>query len=102
MTTENRRILIIDDERPILLTLEALLGRHGYQVETSGTASLGLKLLKRKSPALVLLDLQLPDAEGLQTLDEIKREFPGTQVKHPCGGGTFFQFYSYVVNKTRL
>jgi DNA-binding NtrC family response regulator len=80
MTTENRRILIIDDERPILLTLEALLGRHGYQVETSGTASLGLKLLKRKSPALVLLDLQLPDAEGLQTLDEIKRESPGTQV----------------------
>jgi DNA-binding NtrC family response regulator len=80
MTTENRRILIIDDERPILLTLEALLGRHGYQVETSGTASLGLKLLKTKSPALVLLDLQLPDAEGLQTLDEIKREFPGTQV----------------------
>jgi DNA-binding NtrC family response regulator len=80
MTTENRRILIIDDERPILLTLEALLGRHGYQVETSGTASLGLKLLKAKSPALVLLDLQLPDAEGLQTLDEIKREFPGTQV----------------------
>jgi DNA-binding NtrC family response regulator len=80
MTTENRRILIIDDERPILLTLEALLGRHGYQVETSGTASLGLKLLKTKSPALVLLDLQLPDAEGLQTLDEIKRESPGTQV----------------------
>src|SRR6202163_1555024 len=80
MTTENRRILIIDDERPILLTLDALLGRHGYQVETSGTASQGLKLLKTKSPALVLLDLQLPDAEGLQTLDEIKAEFPGTQV----------------------
>jgi len=80
MTTENRRILIIDDERPILLTLEALLGRHGYDVETSGTASQGLKLLKTKSPALVLLDLQLPDAEGLQTLDEIKAEFPGTPV----------------------
>src|SRR6267143_2453696 len=80
MTTENRRILIIDDERPILLTLEALLGRHGYQVETSATASQGLKLLKTNSPALVLLDLQLPDAEGLQTLDEIKTEFPGTPV----------------------
>jgi DNA-binding NtrC family response regulator len=80
MTTENRRILIIDDERPILLTLEALLGRRGYQVETSGTAAQGLKLLKTKSPALVLLDLQLPDAEGLQTLDEIKTGFPGTQV----------------------
>src|SRR5438309_9786850 len=39
-----------------------------------------MKLLKTKSLALVLLDLQLPDAEGLQTLDEIKAEFPGTPV----------------------
>ena len=80
MTTENRRILIIDDERPILLTLTALLERRGYQVDSAPTASLGLKLLKTKSPALVLLDLQLPDAEGLQTLDEIKTSAPGTQV----------------------
>ncbi|PYL38027.1 MAG: hypothetical protein DMF34_08120 [Verrucomicrobia bacterium] len=80
MTTAQRRILIIDDERPILFTLEALLGRYGYQVETSGTASHGLRLLKTKSPDLVLLDLQLPDAEGLQTLDQIKAESPGTQV----------------------
>src|SRR6266513_2029664 len=80
MTAENRRILIIDDERPILLTLEALLGRHGYQVETAATASIGVKLLKTKSPALVLLDLQLPDADGLQMLDQIKAEFPDTPV----------------------
>ncbi len=78
--SENRRILIVDDERPILLTLEALLGRRGYQVETAATASLGLKLLRSKSPALVLLDLQLPDAEGLETLDQIKTEFPKVQV----------------------
>jgi DNA-binding NtrC family response regulator len=80
MGVENRRILIIDDERPILLTLEALLSRHNYQVETAGTAAAGRKLLKDKSPALVLLDLQLPDAEGLEMLDQIKTEHPGTQV----------------------
>ena len=80
MGVENRRILIIDDERPILLTLEALLSRHNYQVETAATAASGLKLLKDKSPALVLLDLQLPDAEGLETLDQIKTERPETQV----------------------
>jgi DNA-binding NtrC family response regulator len=73
---KNHRILVIDDERPILLTLEALLQRHGYQVETAPTASQGLKLLKTKSPSLVLLDLQLPDAEGLQTLDSIKIDSP--------------------------
>src|SRR5438094_3826476 len=78
--SDNHRILIVDDERPILLTLEALLGRYGYQVETAATAAVGLKLLKTKPPALVLLDLQLPDAEGLQMLDQIKSEFPDTPV----------------------
>src|SRR5437870_8512909 len=77
---ENRRILIIDDERPILLTLEALLSRHGFQTETAATAAAGLKALKNKAASLVLLDLQLPDAEGLQMLDQIKTEWPETQV----------------------
>src|SRR4051812_38288437 len=80
MTAENRRILIIDDERPILLTLEALLGRHGYQPETAANASYGLRRLKENPPAIVLLDLQLPDAEGLETLAQIKEEHPDTQV----------------------
>src|SRR5213079_347014 len=76
----NRRILIIDDERPILLTLEALLSRHGFETETAATAAAGLKALKNKTASLVLLDLQLPDAEGLQMLDQIKIERPETQV----------------------
>jgi DNA-binding NtrC family response regulator len=73
---ETRRILIIDDERPILLTLEALLGRHGFETETAATAAAGLKALKNKPASLVLLDLQLPDVQGLEMLDQIKAERP--------------------------
>src|SRR5437762_7540857 len=80
MKTENHRILIIDDERPVLMTLEALLQRHGYQVDTAPTASQGLKLLKSKSPSLVLLDLQLPDAQVLEMIDHINTELPDMQV----------------------
>jgi DNA-binding NtrC family response regulator len=80
MKTENRNVLIIDDERPVLMTLEALLKRHGYQVDTAPTATQGLRLLKSKSPILVLLDLRLPDADGLEMLDRIKSESPGIQV----------------------
>src|SRR5437899_3741142 len=74
MKTGNHRVLIIDDERPVLMTLEALIKQHGYQEDAAPTATQGLKLLKSKSPTLVLLDLQLPDADGLETLDRIKTE----------------------------
>jgi DNA-binding NtrC family response regulator len=80
MKTESRHVLIIDDERPVLMTLEALLKRHGYQVDTAPTATQGLRLLKSRSPTLVLLDLRLPDADGLEMLDRIKSESPGIQV----------------------
>ncbi|HET9367968.1 MAG TPA: sigma-54 dependent transcriptional regulator [Candidatus Udaeobacter sp.] len=80
MKTNNHRVLIIDDERPVLMTLEALLKRHGYHVDTASTASQGLKLLRSKPSTLVLLDLQLPDADGLETLELIKTEVPETQV----------------------
>src|SRR6266516_1451975 len=80
MKTENHRVLIIDDERPVLMTVEALLKRHGYHVDAAATASQGLKLLKSNSPSLVLLDLQLPDADGLEMLDRIKTELPKSQV----------------------
>jgi len=79
-SSESRRILIIDDERPILMTLEALLNRHGYQTETAATATLGLRAMKAHPAALVLLDLQLPDADGLETLDRLKKEFGDSQV----------------------
>src|SRR6266481_4781458 len=80
MKTDNRHVLIVDDERPVLMTLEALLKRHGYEVDTAPTATQGLKVLKSKSPTLVLLDLRLPDADGLEMLERIKSELPEVQV----------------------
>ena len=66
------KIVVIDDERPVLLTLEALLKRHGFVVQLAGTASAGLGLIEKFRPELVLQDLGLPDAPGLDTLGTIK------------------------------
>ena len=75
MTTKDLwKVLIIDDERPILMTLEALLTRHGYQVEAARTAALGLELAERSGgPDLILLDIGLPDASGLEVLTKVKQ-----------------------------
>lgn len=75
-----RRILIIDDERPILMTLEALLGRHGYEVETARTAAQGAEMaLREDGPNLLLLDIGLPDASGLEVLTKVKQSKPHIQ-----------------------
>jgi DNA-binding NtrC family response regulator len=73
-------ILVIDDERPVLLTLEALLKRHGYSVQTASTATAGLASIDRYHPDLILQDLGLPDAPGLETLGNIKTRHPGVVV----------------------
>src|SRR5258708_53298 len=80
MKTENHRVLIIDDERPVLMTLEPLLNRHVYHVNTPRTPSHALNLPQSNLPSLVLLDLQRPDAHGLEMLDRIKTELPDVQV----------------------
>jgi len=74
------KIVVIDDERPVLLTLEALLTRHGYTVHTAGTAGAGLALIEKSHPDLVLQDLGLPDAPGLETLGRIKQRHPESVV----------------------
>ena len=74
------KIVVVDDERPILLTLEALLTRHGYEPHMAHTATEGLAMIRKIAPDLVLLDLGLPDRDGLEVLHEVRRDLPQTQV----------------------
>ncbi len=76
MTNTPHKIVVIDDERTIQATLSAVLGRHGFAVECAPNAAQGLRKLIEVKPHLVLLDLGLPDADGLELLKEIKAEYP--------------------------
>ncbi len=75
-TPARHKIMVVDDDRPTLLTLEALLQRHGHEALLAHTASAGLALVRMIAPDLVLLDLGLPDADGLDVLRELKGELP--------------------------
>jgi two-component system response regulator AtoC len=69
----NDRILIVDDEETLCYFLKASLEEKGYQASTAYTAAEGLDVMTRRQIDLVLLDLRLPDGDGLDVLDQIRR-----------------------------
>lgn len=70
--TATARILIVDDEAPIRRFLRVALEAEGYGVIEAGTAREGLATAARETPALVVLDLGLPDADGLSVLRDLR------------------------------
>ncbi len=65
MNELGEKILIIEDELPIQRFLTVLLTGHGYQVKTCETGAAGINEVANWQPNLVLLDLGLPDMDGL-------------------------------------
>lgn len=70
--TASARILIVDDEAPIRRFLRVALEAEGYGVIEAGTAREGLAMAAREAPGLVVLDLGLPDADGLTVLRDLR------------------------------
>ena len=66
------RILMIEDDARLASMVSEDLGRNGFDVSTAGTASEGLARLAREPFDLVLLDLMLPDADGLDVCRRIR------------------------------
>ena len=73
-------ILVVDDELEIRESLQALLSLEGYRAEAVASAQEGLKQIIGGSFDLTLLDINLPDADGLEVLKVIKRDNPETGV----------------------
>jgi len=73
-------VLIIDDEAAIRESLETLLQLEGYTVETAAGGEEGLARLGERSFDLVLLDLALPDRNGMDLLAEIRTQDPGLSI----------------------
>ncbi|HET7099732.1 MAG TPA: sigma-54 dependent transcriptional regulator, partial [Terriglobia bacterium] len=76
MSSKAGSILIIDDEADVLASLDELMRTEGYQTATASTAAAGLETLDKEPFDLVLLDISLPDSNGIDVLRTIKRDSP--------------------------
>ncbi len=72
MTTQSPRILLVDDEASIQRSVGALLRARGYDVDIAGTGSQAIERFEQRTPALIVLDLGLPDIEGTEVCRRIR------------------------------
>jgi DNA-binding NtrC family response regulator len=74
------RILVVEDERTALQALGSLLSDEGYEVSKAETGTQGLRLARQERPDLALLDIRLPDLDGLTLLERLRAEELDTAV----------------------
>src|SRR5512144_1526348 len=84
----NETILIVDDEESVRKSLADVMRDEGYEVVTAGSAREGLDLVNEVQPALVLLDIAMPELDGIETLRRIREMRPDLPVVMVTGHGT--------------
>ncbi|TMQ25838.1 MAG: response regulator [Nitrospirae bacterium] len=82
------KILVIDDEQGIRNLLDTLLRRKGYDVVLAESGRQGLELFRRERPDVIVLDLKMPEMDGLTVLRQIQNLDPGKPVIILTGAGT--------------
>ena len=80
--------LVIDDDDVVRKTCVELLEARGHKALAAATVGEGLRLFSEHHPAVVLLDLRLPDGTGIDVLRELQRQAPGTPVVVISGHGS--------------
>src|ERR1035437_4898623 len=76
MVTMQHKILLVDDEADILEFLSYNLKKEGYIVFTANNGKEAVAIAKKENPQLIILDVMMPDMDGIETCREI-RELPG-------------------------
>jgi DNA-binding NtrC family response regulator len=84
----NRRVLLVDDEDSIRFGVSRVLTQHGARVKVAGSVAEALAAFRQETPDIVLLDLKLPDGDGIDLLGHILSERPETRVVMMTGYGT--------------
>ena len=80
-------ILIIDDDVLICQLLRRILEQQGHRVTDAQDGRKGLNALQADPADLVITDLIMPGMEGIETIMEFKRRYPGTKIIAMSGGG---------------
>lgn len=80
-------ILVVDDDDQVRAMLQTTLTRAGHDVLDAPDGKQAIELFRQQPADLVIMDIIMPEKEGLETILELKREFPAVQIIAISGGG---------------
>jgi CheY-like chemotaxis protein len=84
-----RRVLVVDDEAPVRRVLGRSLQQAGFDVAEASEGGEAVRKCREQPVAVVLLDMFMPGKEGIETLRELRAEFPEVKVVAMSGGGSY-------------
>ena len=80
-------ILVIEDDVEVRQMLRQILERSGYDVEEASDGEEGIRRYREKQADLIITDIIMPKKEGIETITDLKVEFPDVKVIAISGGG---------------
>lgn len=86
---KSRHILVVDDDENIRNLLRVMLEREGYEVSSAGDGKEAIRQFRRKLPDLIIMDIIMPEQEGLKTIFDLRRERPDIRIIAISGGGQY-------------
>jgi CheY-like chemotaxis protein len=82
------RVLVVDDNADMRLTMKALLEHEGYEVELAANGREALDVQRARPARVLVTDLFMPDADGFETIQRFRKEFPEIRIIAMSGGGS--------------
>ncbi|MBN2341353.1 MAG: response regulator [Deltaproteobacteria bacterium] len=81
------KILVIEDDNAVRLSLQMMLEDGGYAVCVAENGEDGIEKFRQEPADLVITDLFMPKKEGIETISELKRDYPNIKIIAISGGG---------------
>jgi CheY-like chemotaxis protein len=91
------RVLVIDDNHDTRVLMQIMLGHAGYAVDVAADGAAGLEAQRVRPADLVITDIFMPNQDGLETIEQLRREFPKVKVIAISGGGKLAKSNGYLL-----
>lgn len=84
--TNMKSVLVVDDDPLITMLLRSVFERAGYQVREASNGKDAMRLYRKSPTDLVIMDLVMPEKEGIETIIELRQDFPDARIFAITGG----------------